>query len=903
MPKETHIFNVKDGNFILKISDKDAVILDAGYGDSKLAPVLELGTDNSVIKSLLKGVQNVHTIISHQHKDHWNLLPKVFSDIKKNAPTAEIHPVLVGGGKPSSGTENLQQAAENIGKDILIHFWGDSGGASGSKTRKTYNLSPKGTWIEDPNGNISNKDVSFKIGDKLKAIFDAGGKATIGGESFAGGALGQEISLGRERISVLTPLKSTDEKNNPNAESLVSISQFRGIKEVFPGDATGKTLEGVKCLYPRAFWGTDLFVSPHHNSRGSHGAKDDTKGVGQSGAMAMLANDERTPDMPPIVAIHSTSRTDENEGDSSTKFQKAYNPSTFQKTNDAYVKELAPVDFNAIKAPLDLKLDKRGPLDWSEHGKMVTFSTAKLGAGGEIIAEVRDEGSLQCKIEEVGPIDPLPLAGKFTPDMLKEIIDKSRLSKKTKVLVEAFDPERVSAVLADKSGSFRPKKTTWIPKEDVRPKAAGIINDYKAKKSVIGESIKSLFLSVNTNEYLSALPSENFSEIGLESVHHVELPLELKDVGLSQDTMENIYRVVRRDQKGYRTEQMMDDDGSEKQNNVRSLYKILGRDKMFGQNMSVFLLENFTLSKDKILRVPNKIQSYLPFGLSGTPLQTDCKSAYGNLNGLAKMPVNDLKRELSIVFGPTNSSDTFAEKLFWYAKLLSKVKKTATGDLLNLASPLVDPYVKSNKSGVSNKVPTTFRLDLNSSNNSPPLSNCSSLIERIFSPSMKRKREVEEKHDDIDDENESSTRKKIKSDAPGRASITEGIGPVFSSLNDYSSSFQGDCSPFSLSSENNNFSNAVDNSLVFPRSLFALRSNNYNSENSFYSHNSTGYPGVQTSSIYSSSVNSNAPNGTDRLYVNMEKGGFRPSPPPFTTPNPDYKLKSAFSFLGKRVWY
>jgi hypothetical protein len=135
-------------------------------------------------------------------------------------------------------------------------------------------------------------------------------------------------------------------------------------------------------------------------------------------------------------------------------------------------------------------------------------------------------------------------------------------------------------------------------------------------------------------------------------------------------------------------------------------------------NAGDFQLGYFGLSKDRILHVPDEVYKYLPSTSSETLRQfKDNRSVFRDLNYLARKPAAELSQGLNISV-PPNDGDTFVGKLLGLVKLLSKVKKVATGDLLNLANPLVDPYIRSGDSGVSSKVSTTFRIANDNPSNS-----------------------------------------------------------------------------------------------------------------------------------------------------------------------------------------
>ncbi len=726
MPKfETRVFKVGDGNFIIKIAGKDMVILDAGAhaggnGNSKstLASALELGSLKSVVRGLLPSIENVHTIVSHQHKDHISLLDNIFKDIKNSAPSARINPILVGGARPNkNGTKRakrqqnigltLPDIAKTLGKPVEAHFWGNDGEEI---KRKVYEYPAPGLdgkaidTVPAVKKVETEKDLSFKIGDRLEQMFDpVTRKATIGGETFFKGnnksAFGDGVSLGRERISILTPRKYQTDKlntdkhdnNSVNAKSLVTISQFRGIKQVFPGDATGDELDAIKKTYPNAFYGSDMFITPHHNSRGANG---------QALVMGKLATEEGTNEMPPSIAILSTDRTPENskqDEENNVRFQKAYEPSMFQV--DKYKYNSNTTDLLASKAQLNPRADVSTAIPWTGHRELVTLTTQKLPAGGRFLIGVQDDGKLGVDIGGVGPVNPISLAGKFTPGMLSEIMDKARYSKKTSALVGAFSPTRVNQAFNTPEPLFF-QKDTWIP-NDVETKAAAqkIINEYFAEKQNTENEFKRngydlSAIKFKSRHYVSSsMPTDSTDSTGKKDLIN----------GLFSSTKKDLYRVLRREQNGYKTTT----------ENLGKVTKIISMDPFFREGIKQtngitdeaylneakkqnFTLGDFQLNKERIISVPLKKERIISVPCQLLNLANPLKRKYSANGTTDDDYLINKKRIISVPFDYSlnTGNNSIIYPLFLKIKALKKQKKYAQQQLLNLANPLIDPYIK-----------------------------------------------------------------------------------------------------------------------------------------------------------------------------------------------------------------
>jgi len=730
---ETRIFKVGDGNFIVKIAGKDMAILDAGAhaggsGESSTSVphLLNVGQDGSKFKELLSGVKNIRTIISHPHKDHVSLLDKVFEDIQLEntrrkdllIPEIEIQDWYVGGSRQEKFTDAskvdlsqiLPKIAEKTSSTIKVHVWESSGSSLSPSSsslassidpviRRVYEVTKNqssfprygAASIADPAPKVfqtRDRDISFKVGDRLEQEFDSvTKKATILGETFWKGsaskpgkpAFGDKVSLSRERISILTPTSYAGSLGNDavNEKSLVVVSQFRGMKQVFPGDATGSTLEGVKKAYPNAFRGTDMFITPHHNSRGAVGSPKGTPPIssGQALVMGELATEGGNPDMPSAIAILSTDRSPASNKDAtSMQFQKAYKDSMFQEAAVQYSTPSFPaIPHNLLesKKPLNPQADISTAASLVNHRDIVTLTTQKLSKGGRFLIDSQSDGRVGVEISGAGSVNPVSLAGKFTPEMQRQMMQDAKYSKSKGVIVAAFSPKRVGALLANLH--IQPKKDTWVPSVIEQPgnvkttaeMAKEITDRFAFRKQLLLDGIRNQCLTsirVHSPAMDSLMSDKILSQFKLNSLHHVtasDLAVEDKRNAISkleQETQSDLYRVIRREQKGIKFEE----------DNLRSMHKILKKANVL--NPESYKLSDFQLSKTRCLTVPSKLE-----GL------------FFNLDEVNKAAAK------GAVFSELQTPEG---KIAFHLKEISRAKKEDTGRLFNLAEPLFDPYIR-----------------------------------------------------------------------------------------------------------------------------------------------------------------------------------------------------------------
>jgi hypothetical protein len=82
----THVFNVGDANFTVTHDNGVMIIGDAGIGQNAPENVFSgpspgLKAFQNIIRS--NGIHTIHTVISHQHTDHYDLLPDLFQVVKR----------------------------------------------------------------------------------------------------------------------------------------------------------------------------------------------------------------------------------------------------------------------------------------------------------------------------------------------------------------------------------------------------------------------------------------------------------------------------------------------------------------------------------------------------------------------------------------------------------------------------------------------------------------------------------------------------------------------------------------------------------------------------------------------------------------------------------------------------
>lgn len=238
-----HIMRVGDGNFILKTSEypdesdfKQGIIIDAGTGKKQPGAITPKASYSELIdlKKKLEDekIRITDIIFYHQHTDHFNY-------VKKNKYLLTY----------------LQKEKPNIY---------DSGNVKGFNPKDLTDEDKIHSWNTQSVTDGAPLEKSFKIGEKLTAAFDSSYKAEIAGVTFAKGIttsnFDEQISLGRERITIVSP--SSFGSSDRNSDSLSTVSQYRGIKQVFPGDGTPEELEDFNKRFHNLFKGTDMFVPP-----------------------------------------------------------------------------------------------------------------------------------------------------------------------------------------------------------------------------------------------------------------------------------------------------------------------------------------------------------------------------------------------------------------------------------------------------------------------------------------------------------------------------------------------------------------------------------------------------------------------------------------------------------------
>lgn len=134
---------------------------------------------------------------------------------------------------------------------------------------------------------------------------------------------------------------------------------------------------------------------------------------------------------------------------------------------------------------------------------------------------------------------------------------------------------------------------TWLPEEDQKKHVTSFIDAYDNEKHHILEEVKNGIKQINPD-----LSDDEVDRIAqntkLDTKHYVKYKdgnqyFSTKNDGLTADQIENTYRIVRRQQKGFLT----------LEDNEKSLWKIWGNKHS---------LEDFKLEKEKILVLPKELE-------------------------------------------------------------------------------------------------------------------------------------------------------------------------------------------------------------------------------------------------------------------------------------------------------
>lgn len=196
MPIETEVLSVGDGNCVFSYGNGELVVQDLGWGSGKSIGVREAVLDKLTTILKEKKIRTVDTVISHQHKDHYNMLPVVSEAIKNvRNENIRIGRVIVGGkyGKKEELNKQLCEFANVAEKTINVEFvtGGEQQGVKQDINTQTYSYGQ--------NGDITLIDQKTKPAKDSRIYFSP-----------------QEEKGDREYLKFLVPNKAYDSIGNGN---------------------------------------------------------------------------------------------------------------------------------------------------------------------------------------------------------------------------------------------------------------------------------------------------------------------------------------------------------------------------------------------------------------------------------------------------------------------------------------------------------------------------------------------------------------------------------------------------------------------------------------------------------------------------------------------------------------